>query len=66
MVIEIMAAFILLGALLLIGWAVFGGVGSVIGGIVAKDKKKGATAGGWAGLLAFWAVLLIVSLVVVL
>ena len=66
MVIEIMAAFILLGALLLVGGLVFSSVGAVIGGIVAKDKKKGATTGGWAGLLTFWAVLLIVSLVVVL
>ena len=66
MVIEIMAALILLGALLLIGGVVFSTVGAVIGGIVAKDKEKGATAGGWAGLLTFWTVLLIVALVVVL
>ena len=66
MVIEIMAALILLGALLLIGGTASSTIGAVIGGIVAKDKSKGATTGGWAGLLTFWAVLLIVSLVVVL
>lgn len=66
MVIEIMAALVLLGALLLIGGVVFSTVGAVIGGIVAKDKEEGATTGGLAGLLTFWTILLIVSLVVVL
>ena len=66
MVIEIMAALILLGALLLIGGLVFSSVGSIIGGIVAKDEKKGMASGAWIGLLIFWAVLLIVPLVVVL
>ena len=66
MVIEIMAALVLLGALLLIGGVVFSTVGAVIGGIVVKDKEKGVTAGGLAGLLTFWTVLLIVALVVVL
>ena len=66
MILEIMAALILLGALLLIGGFAFSSVGSVIGGIVAKDKKEGMASGAWIGLLTFWAVLLIVSLVVVL
>lgn len=66
MVIEIMAAIILLGALLLIGGFTFSSVGSVIGGIVAKDEKKGMASGAWIGMLTFWAVLLIVSLVVAL
>ena len=66
MVIEIMAALILLGALLLIGGFTFSSVGAVIGGAVAKDEKKGMASGAWIGLLTFWAVLLIVSLVVAL
>lgn len=66
MVIELMAALILLGALLLIGGAVFSSVGSVIGEIAAKDEKKGMAAGAWIGLLTFWAVLLFVSLMVAL
>lgn len=66
MVIEIMAALILLGALLLIGGVVFSSVGSVIGGIAAKDEKKGMASGAWIGLLIFWVVLLIVSLVVLI
>ena len=66
MILEIMAALILLGALLLIGGFTFSSVGSVIGGIVAKDKRKGMASGAWIGLLTFWAVLLIVSLVVAL
>lgn len=66
MVIEIMAALILLGALLLIGGLAFSSVGSVIGGIAAKDEKKGMASGAWIGLLTFWVVLLIVSLVVLI
>lgn len=66
MVIEIMAALILLGALLLIGGVVFSSVGSVIGGIAAKDEKKGMASGAWIGLVTFWVVLLIVSLVVLI
>ena len=66
MVIEIMAALILLGALLLIGGLASSSAGSIIGGITAKDEKKGMASVAWIGLLIFWAVLLIVSLVVVL
>lgn len=66
MILEFMAAFILLAALHAVGMIVFGAVGAVIGAAFSKDREAGAAKGTWFGLFAFWVTLFVFALAVVL